>query len=206
VFDIRIIGKTQPPAVPTSFSATDNINKAIILTWTDPPDLDLSHIEIQRDFGTGYQELATVTRGRGNYIDRDVSAALAANTSRREYLYRIRGVDTSGNIGDWTSPATGKMADVTPPTISSLAQQDGKVRVRLTAPGIPDWGRLEVYVSTDGPTGQYERVGGVSPGSWPGLSVDAGTYPSSEVVYVRAFTIDTGGRIGTSNQADITIS
>jgi hypothetical protein len=202
VLDHRVIGKNQDPNPPAGIAATDNLTGRIVVTWTDPTDLDLASVEVYRDA----VKVASVPRGTQRYIDIDVQGAGVALTTRLEYAYTLIAVDTSGNRSTETSAVNGKMANVTPPAIADITQDSGTISVVLTAPAGNSWQQIIVYASTDGPTTGYDPIGSVSPGTWPGLAVQAGPYPPSETVYVRAFTVDTTGRRGTAVQDDITIT
>ncbi len=93
-----VVGKdVVPPDAPTGLTATGWFG-SIILEWINPPDPDLSHIEIW--------ENAVDDR------DSAVKIADAKGTSYMRYLgsfqgryYWIRAVDLSGNISEWNAEA-----------------------------------------------------------------------------------------------------
>lgn len=93
---------TIPPAPPTAFQVTAG-GSFNLLTWNNPPDEDLSHIEVyvhevSQDgvpFRGSAGRLALVTAPLELYYHSNLSPT-------RRYGYWIRAVDTCDNVSEWT--------------------------------------------------------------------------------------------------------
>ncbi|MDX1341252.1 MAG: fibronectin type III domain-containing protein [Reinekea sp.] len=84
-----IVGKTSNPGAPTSLTATTNLNGVVLLTWTNPTDLDLASITIYRsatDWAAA-TELAQISAPGEEHIDPVPDGGT--------YKYWVRAFDTS---------------------------------------------------------------------------------------------------------------
>jgi len=105
---LTLYGKAAPPGPPVGLSANGGYTY-MDLSWTNPTDPDLSHIEIVEY--TGAAEPSDPSEGSLVAIvdtNRYVRVGLENLTS---YWYWVRAVDTSGNTSDWVGPVNGVTAD-----------------------------------------------------------------------------------------------
>lgn len=87
---------TTPPGIVANFIGTTTNTPGVVLTWDDPPDSDLNHINIYRRTNAGsWTLLAQANESAQTYTDNDVSIV---NT----YFYRATTVD---NIGNESNPS-----------------------------------------------------------------------------------------------------
>ena len=108
------------PGAPTSFTGSVDENMHVVLTWTDPANIDLESIQVIRSKGEGIEPgtvLATVNAGTEAYTDEDVAEGEVVN-------YQVRGKDNDGAFGTVTETlsltieagATSVTPDVVEPT------------------------------------------------------------------------------------------
>lgn len=92
-------GDNTAPSAPTSLTATGTY-KAIIVTWTNPTDIDLKEIEIHRADTSGgtYSKIAVVTGE--SYTDQ----VLTFGTTK---YYKAKAVDYSGNVSGFSNADSG---------------------------------------------------------------------------------------------------
>ncbi len=86
------------PAAPSSFTGSVDENMHVVLTWTDPSNIDLETVQILRSFGEGIEPnsvLTSVLSGDETYTDEDVSEGDIVN-------YQLRGKDDDGVFGTVT--------------------------------------------------------------------------------------------------------
>ena len=91
-------GDTTAPGVPTGVAANGGY-KLITVTWSNPTDADLSHVEVQRYTGSAWETIASVS---GEAFSDFVGTF---NTTKQ---YRVRAVDFSGNASAYTSSVSAK--------------------------------------------------------------------------------------------------
>jgi chitodextrinase len=116
-------GDTTPPAEVTDLIGTPG-DGTVTLTWTDPADGDLDHIEISWTGGS-------VTAEKSTAANRANSKTVAGLTNDTTYAFTVKAVDTSGNanLGE-TAIATPD--DTTPPAeITGLTASAGIEAVTL---------------------------------------------------------------------------
>jgi fibronectin type 3 domain-containing protein len=103
-----------PPAVPTVF-VTVSTFKSIILTWTNPTDLDFDYINIYRGL--------TSTRGSASLIAQISGTFYVDNigTYGQTRYYWISAVDSSGNVSSEAGPAYATTAMVATSDIDTFA-------------------------------------------------------------------------------------
>lgn len=91
-------GDTVPPAAPTNLQGVGGFRLAA-LTWTDPPDGDLDHIEIYRSLESDAAEMTKIgsaPRFAQEYIDSNLYVLQTA-------WYRLKAVDVAGNKSEFSS-------------------------------------------------------------------------------------------------------
>lgn len=111
---IVIKGKLDTPSAPTSL-ATDGYLNAILLTWVNPLDYDVRHVEVWRA-ATDNRAVATkIAEVKGiTYID----AIGLADTIR---YYWVRAINTSGLASDFTDSVSGTSLGVVATDIDDFA-------------------------------------------------------------------------------------
>jgi hypothetical protein len=98
-----VVGKTAAPGVPTGVTATFDGTSGTIYpfcSWTNPSDLDLSHVEVQ-DTVDGGSTWDPLVKGLVNshYSRTQPFTAQSSDT----YQVRVRSIDTSGNVSTWAT-------------------------------------------------------------------------------------------------------
>lgn len=91
-------GDTVPPAAPTNLQGVGGFRLAA-LTWTDPPDGDLDHIEIYRSLESDAAEMIKIgsaPRFAQEYVDSNLYALQTA-------WYRLKAVDVAGNKSEYSA-------------------------------------------------------------------------------------------------------
>ncbi len=106
---------TTAPSVPTGLTATALSASQIDLAWTtSTDDVGVTGYRLERCQGSSCTDFTQVgTPTSTTYSE----TGLTANTS---YTYRVRAVDTAGNLSGYSTPAaatTQATADTTPPSI-----------------------------------------------------------------------------------------
>ena len=97
---ITPVADTVAPGVPTNTDVNGTFKK-IILTWDNPTNSDLSHIEIKRSNDSQEANASVIGTTRASqWIDEPYTG----NTTR---YFWIRAVDTSGNASAWVSMGSG---------------------------------------------------------------------------------------------------
>lgn len=91
-------GDTVPPAAPTNLQGEGGFRLAH-LTWTDPPDGDLDHIDVYRsitaDIAADYEKIGISARFSQEYIDNGLSVLQTA-------WYKLKAVDVAGNESEFS--------------------------------------------------------------------------------------------------------
>lgn len=161
---------TDPPGPPTDMLVTANVWGNLI-TWTNPTDNDLSHIEVWINTVDSVTEadlvgVVTVPRseigGPGQYLH------FPSNLNADHY-YWIRAVDWSGNYSTWVP--TEAMGGFLAPAMDTVGQTIDKVMEILqgSQPVYSDWNIATTYeagnrVVHGGRTWEcYNAVTGVAP-------------------------------------------
>jgi fibronectin type 3 domain-containing protein len=100
-----------PPTAPGNLTATAVGASQINLSWTaSTSGIGIADYEIQRCQGAGCANFAQIATLAGtSYSD----TGLSSNTS---YSYQVQAVDTAGNAGTFSSPATAATQALQPPT------------------------------------------------------------------------------------------
>jgi hypothetical protein len=101
------VGDTTAPSTPSGLSAVGT-SKAITVSWTNPADLDLSHVEVWENASNN---LSTATMV-GSSSSTNFYRPNLANDS--EKYYWIRAVDFSENKSPFTTSATATTLLITP--------------------------------------------------------------------------------------------
>ncbi|BAI75205.1 host specificity protein J (plasmid) [Azospirillum sp. B510] len=89
-------GKGTPPGQPAGLVATGGLRQ-ISLSWINPPDTDLAHIEVLESAANTLSTAAVISTVKGNAF---VRAGLGGLVTR---YYWVRAVDLGGNVGDVNS-------------------------------------------------------------------------------------------------------
>ncbi|WP_376967497.1 phage tail protein (plasmid) [Azospirillum sp. A26] len=89
-------GKGTPPGQPAGLVAKGGLRQ-IALSWVNPPDTDLSHIEVLEGAANDLPAAAVISTVKGNAF---VRAGLGGLVTR---YYWVRAVDLGGNVGDVNS-------------------------------------------------------------------------------------------------------
>ena len=127
-FAIIVNPATTPPASVIGQNKIDGQGQ-VVLSWTDPTDADLHHIEIT--WSPGGTTAVVIPKGTGIYT-------AAGLTNGTEYTFTIKAVDTSNNksvgLSVMATPSAGGAADTTPPAKATglAAQAGGGTSVTLT--------------------------------------------------------------------------
>ena len=92
-------GDTMPPAPPTNLQGEGGFRLAH-LTWTDPPDGDLDHIDIYRsitaDIAEDYEKIGTSQRFSQEYVDSNLYVLQTA-------WYKLKAVDVAKNESEFSA-------------------------------------------------------------------------------------------------------
>lgn len=101
-----------PPGYPENVTVTNGIGM-IFLSWSNPIDQDLKHIELRRwqhDGDPFYVPPATGADPRSTLIAANLNSAYFDKNIIEDtvYFYWLRAIDTSDNHSDWTYPVSGK--------------------------------------------------------------------------------------------------
>jgi titin len=137
---ITLSPNSTPPGEVTGLSGSLLAGGKVQLTWTDPADADLKHIEITWTAGDGGSE--TVVKGLRTWTKSGLTEGTA-------YTFTVKAVDTVGNksTGQNTGPLT---PDATPPAdVTSLDGTPGNAEVTLTwmDPADGDLDHIEITFS-----------------------------------------------------------
>ncbi len=102
---IMIHGKLTTPSPPPDL-ATDGYLTSILLTWVNPLDYDVKHVEIWRATTNARSLAVKIANVTGiTYID-----AIGASNSTRYYW--LRAVNTSGEVSDYTDSVVGTSSGI----------------------------------------------------------------------------------------------
>jgi subtilisin-like proprotein convertase family protein len=138
------------PGIPSSFSATAGDGQ-VVLTWTNPSDLDFIGVEIRRATGSAP---TTVTSGDSVYTGTLTTYTNTGLTNGTTYYYSIFAKDPTPNwSGKATASATpaGTGGDTTPPSApTGFAATTGDMQIVLNwaNPGDSDFAGVEIRRST----------------------------------------------------------
>jgi len=116
---------TTPPANPSGVSATAGAGK-VTLSWTNPTDTDLDHVNIYRSTTEGTRGDKEVSSAQESYEDTGLTAGTV-------YYYTLTAVDAVGNESSGTSQVsatpqiqpTATTAPTTAPTSSAALPGTG---------------------------------------------------------------------------------
>lgn len=141
-------GKTSPPGTPTNFVA-DNAYRAVNLSWVNPTDKDLNHIEVWKNTSNTITGATLLGRSGGTtFIDGPI-------TPNEPHWYFIRAVDDSGNFSPYTTgrQGTGLFVEDTDIDIDVKELLDSAglsaVEVLSALPTTDNYVGRTVYLTTD---------------------------------------------------------
>ncbi len=114
------------PGAPTALAVTSSGDRSLTLGWTAPADTDIARYEV---VSSGGAVVATTTPGTR-------TATLTGLVNGTAATFTVRAVDTSGNTGAASAPATGTPRDATAPGApTALNAVAGESSVSLTWTG-----------------------------------------------------------------------
>ncbi|WP_396190270.1 fibronectin type III domain-containing protein [Flavobacterium sp.] len=160
-------GDLVAPGVPTSVTATA-ANQSIILTWTNPTDLDFNTVEIWVNTSATLVGITKVTEVAGGRFTHDDLGSLVTR------YYYLRAKDHSGNVSSWTSVVSAttekNLADQIADeiiTTAAFAQGITPVEIVDTFPSTGNFEGRTVFRTTDS---KLYRYGGANSTSVVGTS------------------------------------
>lgn len=125
-----VLGKSAPPNQPTDLAATSMI-KAISLDWTNPIDIDFSHVEI---FANTVNDSSTATliasTTDNTYLANKIGNTLFSPSSTPYYFW-LKSVDTTGNHSAFTSVVSGTTTAEVGYMVTLLTSQLGSSALNL---------------------------------------------------------------------------
>ena len=91
---------TTPPSQPTGLTAVPSRTQ-VTLTWTAPVDNDINNYQVWRSSSatTGFAQVGTST---------GTTFTVGSLSRRTTYYFRVRAVDTSGNIGPFSATVSAR--------------------------------------------------------------------------------------------------
>lgn len=184
-----VLGKTEPPNNVTLLSSEPS-GSGVKLSWTNPAGLDVSKVYIDRKIDAGaYEQFAAVVvselGAQQTFLDKP---AVATSGLDETWTYRLRVVDSSGNISAAPHPETSILitasttsVPVPVPTASPLAYDSGlnRLLVRWDASGTTA-PQHEIRIYKVGDQSQSMR-----------MVFDAGTGASEEIYFEPSWSGDT---------------
>ena len=160
---------TTAPAKVSGLSGTAGDGQ-VTLTWTDPTDTDLDHIEITWDNGGTTPQ--TVAKGTGTYTATGLSNGTA-------YTFTVKAVDASGNKNSGltieANPGTSAPADtIAPGKVSGLntVTGNGQVTLNWTDPADRELAHFEI---TWTPGGTSPETAAKGTGTYTATGLNNGT-------------------------------
>ena len=94
--DVLMDGDTTAPAAPSSPGTNADVH-TLIVSWTNPSDLDLSYVEIKRNSVNDEPSATVIGRSDSSaFVDGPFSVA-------QTFYYWVRAVDNTGNASAWVS-------------------------------------------------------------------------------------------------------
>ena len=170
---------TTAPGVPTSVSATA-AKQSIVLTWTNPTDLDLNVVEIWVNTSATLIGISKVTEISGERFTHD---NLGSDVTRYYYL---RAKDHSGNVGDWTSVVSATTQknladDIANDIITTAAFAQGITPVEIvdTLPTTGNYEGRVVFLTTDEKL--YRHTGSAFTKATDGADISANTITAGAI-------------------------
>ena len=181
-----------PPSAVGGLGGTAGDSQAT-LTWTDPADVDLNHIEITHNQGGTVPMV--VSPGAGSAVFIGLSNGLS-------YTFTVKAVDGAGNrsAGSPISVTPVSAADVAAPgnvgTLGGTAG-DGQATLTWTDPADADLNHIEIT---------HNRTGGTSP-----IVVDTGTETAVLIMLTNGLSytftvkaVDIAGNKSTGSTVSVT--
>lgn len=145
-----------PPDPPTQVQALNEDGLRAVVTWNAVSALDVTSYRVYRQVGDGVDTLWTEVSSDVHSVTDDSARP------GRTYRYAVSAVDSVGNEGTRSDPATIEMTDFDAPAavrnVQAQARPDQGVRVRWEAVSADDVVGYRVYHSPNIPTGIYEPV------------------------------------------------
>ena len=199
----EVASDTSPPSAPTGLSAAAVSASRIDLTWAgSTDDVGVTSYRVERCQGQGCTDFAEVaTPTATTYSDTGLSPSTT-------YRYRVRAVDSSGNLGGYSAVAqatTGPpvSSDTTPPTASVTAPAAGSVvsgNVTVSASASDNVGVAGVQFLLDGASLGAEDTTAPYSMAWDTATASNGVHT------LQARARDTAGNLGTSSSVTVTVS
>jgi hypothetical protein len=161
------VDSTKPSIAPDIVTTVDDAAGSVTLRWTQVVKDINAHWE-QPDSSVRYRiyrfasslnpdsvpavflgEVGTI-KGQQSRDTIDADPSLRASFGNRTWWYRIRSVDTAGNISDWSSAVSAVIKDITPPAIVKNVTAVGfedSILVKWQLNTEPDIANYEIYRS-----------------------------------------------------------
>lgn len=204
-FSAALAADTTPPAAPRGFDAAGGATPyELLLTWTNPADSDLDHINVYLSSYGAYSApnawatVAAQPNTKGSYT-------ISALSSGTTYYVYIAAVDSSGNKSPYVTElqrTTATNADKTSPAAATnfTAQDlvtDGATKLSWTNPADTDFFQVRVYRDI---TSDFTPVASNEIAQVFGLPSSIGSYTNSgltngQVYYYKLRTEDNRGNL-----------
>lgn len=198
---------TTAPAIPRGFDgAGGSTAYQMVLTWTNPADSDLDHINVYINSTAAYQAPNVWAAVPAQPNTKGTYTFFALNSGTDYYVY-LAAVDTSGNRSAYTAElkrTTASSQDITTPgSATTFSAQDtqsgGSVRLSWTTSSDDDFFQARIYRSGEQgftPSGTNEIA------AIFGIPSSAGTYTDTGLTngttyYYRIRTEDNRGNLQT---------
>ncbi len=197
------IDNTGPEKV-TGLKAEAVLSSKITLSWDRPDDSDMSSFVLQVKSGEEWETVSKNIEVLGYNI-----SSLSPGT---EYTYRVAGVDTYGNIGEYSDElSVTTSADTTAPVITKQSPDVGRfnksIAYSVTASDDCDIEYIDIMISTDNENwtslSKYQFVEKNDTATYE-FTVNLDSYAEGSI-YLRAIATDFSGNVSdTSSQAPCT--
>lgn len=152
---------TTPPAQVTGLSVTPQ-GTAFVATWTALTDADLDSYEVGIVYSGGTEVFYKTDVPRFDFSF-EMNKGSFAGTPRPALSFRVRGVDTAGNGGAWSTTVNATNAVPSAPTSLVTSTGANSITLKWTAPADTDLLRYNVYQGTSAnPTTKVAEVNGTS--------------------------------------------
>jgi len=190
---------TTPPGQVTGLTTNVMSDDQINLTWTASSASDLNHYDVHRATTSGF------TPNTGNRIIQPTTnsfnnTGLEPSTT---YYYKVAAVDNAGNIGTYSSQASGTTSggDTTPPAqttgLAASVISDTQINLSWTASTATDLNHYDVYRSTTSgfTPGTGNRIAQPTTNSYNNTS----GLSASTTYYYKVSAVDNAGNIGAAS-------
>ena len=130
---------TDPPSEVSLFTVDPN-EAVLVLTWTNPDDVDFDYVDIsfKQVSAASFDSYLGEINPLGTIID--------GLTELTSYDVRIKTVDTSGNSSSGVTETATTESDVDPPDVSDVlfTPSASEIEISWTNPDIPDFNHIDI--------------------------------------------------------------